>query len=74
MANLDDIFAALHHKLGEELLRRIQSGEASSAELNVARQFLKDNGIDDIPKPNSPLNELAHLPVFDDDDPDSLRH
>lgn len=74
MANLEDIFADLHLKLGEELLARIKSGEATSSELNVARQFLKDNGIDDLPRDNSPLNELADLPVFDEDDPDQLRH
>lgn len=38
-----------------------------AAILSVARQFLKDNGIDAVAKKGSPLSELANLPVFDDD-------
>lgn len=72
--SLDQIMADLHSKLGEELLKRIESGEATSSELNVARQFLKDNGIDDIPRDNSPLSALSDLSVFDEDDPESMRH
>jgi hypothetical protein len=34
----------------------------------VARQFLKDNGIDGIAKQGTPLHNLANLPVFDEDD------
>jgi len=74
MANLEALFASLHNKLGEELLKRIEAGEATSSELNVARQFLKDNGIDDIPRENSPLQTLSELSIFDDDDPNELRH
>lgn len=74
MSRLEDLFADLHLKLGEELLNRIKEGTATASELNVARQFLKDNGIDDIPRADSPLNELASLPVFDEDDPNSIKH
>jgi len=39
--------------------------------LNVARQFLKDNGIDALPVDNSPLSELVKsLPDFNDEDTD----
>ena len=40
---------------------------APAAILSVARQFLKDNGIDAVVKKGSPLSELANLPQFDDD-------
>ena len=40
---------------------------APAAILSVARQFLKDNGIDAVAKKGSPLGELANLPVFDDE-------
>jgi hypothetical protein len=43
MSNLNDILAQAHEELAKELLRRIKSGEASATDLNVARQFLKDN-------------------------------
>lgn len=36
----------LQDNLIRELLRRIDSGEASPADLNVARQLLKDIGVD----------------------------
>jgi len=56
--------ALLHKTLAENLLLRIQDPEAKSADLNVARQFLKDNGIDALPVEGSPLSDLvATLPV-----------
>lgn len=48
---------AIHDALTESLLQRIKSGEATAADLNVARAFLKDNGID-VGNPAS-LNPLA---------------
>ena len=40
------ILSDLHDAVAEELLRRVMSGEANASDLNVARAFLKDNGID----------------------------
>ena len=40
----DKILDDLHTIVAAELLDRIKSGEATSADLSVARQFLKDNG------------------------------
>ena len=41
------------------------------SDLNVARQFLKDNGIDALPVEGSPLSDLvATLPDFSDADAD----
>jgi hypothetical protein len=41
-----DLLAKLHTVLAEQLLERVTDPEAKSADLNVARQFLKDNGIE----------------------------
>ena len=61
----------LHRTLAENLLSRVQDPEAKSADLNVARQFLKDNGIDALPFENSPSSELVKaLPDFNDEDTD----
>ena len=61
--------ALLHKTLAENLLLRIQDPGAKSADLNVARQFLKDNGIDALPVEGSPLSDLvATLPDFSDAD------
>jgi len=66
-----DLMDVLHRTLAENLLLRIKDPEAKSADLNVARQFLKDNGIDALPVDNSPLSELVKsLPDFNDEDTD----
>ena len=49
----------LHEVLATELLNRVKDPEAKSSDLNVARQFLKDNGIEAIPADNSPLKALV---------------
>lgn len=63
----DKILKQLHAILGTELLNRIESGGASSQDLNVARQFLKDNGIEGIPADGSTLGELVDALPFDED-------
>ena len=54
----------LHEILAEELTRRILDGEATSADLNVARGFLKDNGIDAGLEQSEPLADLAKTLPF----------
>ena len=56
MVDMKKLMETLHHGIGEELLRRIQTGEATSADLSVARQFLKDNGIDASANQSEPLD------------------
>lgn len=43
---------ALHGALAKSLADKIAKGEATAADLAVARQFLKDNGVDAIPRDN----------------------
>jgi hypothetical protein len=52
--DVDPIAKELHKALLDELLRRIREGSAVPSDLNVARQFLKDNGLElmvNTPKP-----------------------
>lgn len=66
---LNEILEQMHYSLGAELLKRIQEGTATAAELSVARQFLNDNHISGVPKANNPLGQLAQkLPSFEDTD------
>ena len=58
----------LHGVLAEELLKRVKDPEAKASDLNVARQFLKDNGIEAIPVDNSPLKSLVDELPFDTED------
>jgi hypothetical protein len=73
MAAKPETLQDLHEALAQTLLSAVKSGEAGGAMLNVARQFLKDNGIDAVAKPGSPLKALEEtLGDFDEDDPDNV--
>lgn len=70
MSNLEKIMEELHGAVAASLLDRVQAGEATASELSVAVKFLKDNGIDAVAKPESPLLNLAtSLPFQDPDAP-----
>jgi hypothetical protein len=65
----DEVLSSLHNVLAQDLLRRIQSGEATPAELNAAIKFLQNNGIEAVNQEDSPLAALAaSLPQFNDED------
>ena len=64
--NLSETLESLHSLLAEYLLIRIESGEATAADLGVARQFLKDNGIDSVSFQGSPIKNLATVLPFED--------
>lgn len=54
-----DLLKSLHNAVAEDLLEKIQSGEATAAELSAAIKFLKDNGIEALPMEGSPLGNLV---------------
>ena len=55
----------LHGILAEKLLEKVKDPECKSSDLNVARQFLRDNGIDAVPVDNSPLQKLMDEMPFE---------
>lgn len=59
MTDLKQTLSTLHEQLAMKLLDKVRSGEATAAELNVARQFLKDNNIDNVPKDGTPMKSLV---------------
>ena len=63
---MSDKLKELHEVLATELLKRVKDPEAKSADLNVARQFLKDNNIDAVPVDNSPLKKLLDELPFEE--------
>lgn len=66
-----EMLEMLHAELAKVLLARITDPEAKSSDLNVARQFLKDNHIEGKAVQDSPLGQLANsLPDFSDEDSD----
>ena len=64
MAN--DKLRELYGILAEKLLDKVKDPECKSADLNVARQFLKDNGIDAVPTDDSPLQKLINEMPFNE--------
>lgn len=56
-----DMFETLHGLLTQELINRIKSGEASTADLRAAIDWLAKNDITGVPVENSPLASLAGL-------------
>jgi len=66
---MSEKLSQLHQELAEKLLERVRDPKAKSSDLNVARQFLKDNGIDAIPVDNSPLKKLMEELPFNDNKP-----
>jgi hypothetical protein len=57
----EDLFDELHSLLTTELIGRIKSGEASTADLRAASDWLKANDITGVPVEGSPLAGLAGL-------------
>ena len=55
----DKKLTELHAVLAEKLLQKVKDPDAKSSDLNVARQFLRDNGIDAVPTDGSPLKKLV---------------
>ena len=68
MKQREQLFDELHDELAKTLLGKIRSGEAKASDLNVARQFLRDNGIAGVPADNSPLKHLMdELPFTEEE-------
>jgi hypothetical protein len=57
----EEMFEVLHGILTKELIDRIKSGEASTADLRAAIDWLKVNDITGVPVEGSPLAGLAGL-------------
>ena len=70
MINKEKQLEELHSELTQKLLEKIRDPKVSASELNVCRQFLKDNGVESIAIDNSPLRSLVdELPFEDSETP-----
>ena len=64
----EDNFNELHNLVTKEFLARVKSGEASTADLKAACDWLKTNDISGIATEVNPLGKLAGiLPTIDPD-------
>lgn len=55
---------SLFKSLTKALANRVESGDATAADLGVVRQFLKDNNITVTPGDNSDLDRLSRALPF----------
>jgi len=55
----EDMFNQLHNLVTEEFLSRIKSGEASTADLKAACDWLSKNDISGVAYDGNPLDKLA---------------
>ncbi len=58
----------LHGALAQALAEKVKSDSATAADLAVARQFLKDNGIDAVATTGNGLGKLAESLPFQSSD------
>jgi hypothetical protein len=57
----EDMFNELHNAVTQELLNRINSGEASTADLKAACDWLAKNDISGVAYEGNPLDKLATI-------------
>ena len=68
MTASNKLLEGLHNAVAEDLLYKIQSGDATAAELSAAIKFLKDNGIEALPSEGAPLGNLVDALPFSVDE------
>ncbi len=56
----EQVLVNLQDKLIKKLLEKIEDGTATSSDLNVARQLLKDNDITVSDEPDTPVRNLKN--------------
>jgi len=62
----EDNFNELHNLVTKEFLARLKSGEASTADLKAACDWLKTNDISGVAYDGNPLDKLASImPTID---------
>lgn len=72
-SELEALMAKIHRGMADHFLAQLESGEVSASDLNVMRQFLKDNGIDVLAANDPKITKLAEiLPFQDPEEPVSV--
>lgn len=57
----EDMFNELHNMVTQELMNRIKNGEASTADLKAACDWLAKNDISGVAYDGNPLDKLATI-------------
>lgn len=59
--DLEKLLSTMHGKLAEDMLARLEGGEATAAEWTAIIRFLKDNGVDAIANPQTPESAFDEI-------------
>lgn len=63
----EDLLASLHGALAEAMKLKLESNDFTASDLNVIRQFLKDNGINTEGEADETIKSIADdLPELED--------
>jgi|TARA_B100000497_G_C7693753_1_gene422754 hypothetical protein len=63
---MQKMMGELHKELANKLLEVVRDPEAKAGDLNVARQFLKDNEITALPADSNVMREILEGLPFDE--------
>lgn len=75
MENANDALNSLYTGLCSAFKEKLESGEYTAQDLNVIRQFLKDNNVSSVAARGSPIaNVIEAFPFQDEDDDNAMRH
>lgn len=75
MDNQEQTFNGLFNGLCEAMLSKLQDPEITAGDMNVIRQFLKDNNISAVAARGSPLaNVVEAFPFQDENDDNGGQH
>lgn len=67
MSKMKKIMEQLHEELAHRLLETVRDPESKASEMNVVRQFLKDNDMTALPTDNSVMKQILKELPFDED-------
>jgi hypothetical protein len=68
VSDLKAINTKIHEALAQALLDKVRDGSATAADLNVARQYLKDNNVSSTVEASPTMNNLVRdLPFTGDE-------
>lgn len=72
MSDLRKILEDMHSALAENLLKKINDGTATAADLSVARALLKDNAVTALPVKGTAFGDLTDEMTHTGDDEDNV--
>jgi hypothetical protein len=67
MSKMKKLMEQLHEELAHRLLETVRDPESKASEMNVVRQFLKDNDMTALPTDDSVMQQILKELPFDEE-------